>query len=96
VVNDVLKRAGHAVRIDDGTEVRIRASIGWFPRKGAVRLRMHGIDTAYTLGRLAEARQVLVQTLEAFPCRSAWSPAPPAPPPPTSSGRWRRPGGAGG
>jgi exodeoxyribonuclease VII large subunit len=65
VVNDVLKRAGHAVRIDDGTEVRIRASIGWFPKKGAVRLRMHGIDTAYTLGRLAEARQVLVQTLEA-------------------------------
>jgi exodeoxyribonuclease VII large subunit len=65
VVNDVLKRAGHAVRIDDGTEVRIRASVGWFPKKGAVRLRMHGIDTAYTLGRLAEARERLVRTLEA-------------------------------
>ncbi len=64
-VNRVLRRAGGAVRITDGTEVRIRAKVSWFARRGTVSLAMLGIDTAYTLGRLAEARQRLVQTLRA-------------------------------
>jgi exodeoxyribonuclease VII large subunit len=65
VVNAILRRGGHAVRIDDGTDVRIRAELGWHPRTGGVRLRMLAIDTAYTLGRLAEDRERLIRTLEA-------------------------------
>ena len=64
MVNRILRRSGHSVRIDDGTEVRIRAEVGWHPRHGVVRLRMLTIDTAYTLGRLAEARADLVRTLD--------------------------------
>jgi exodeoxyribonuclease VII large subunit len=64
VVNAVLRRSGHAVRIDDGTEVRVRAMVGWHPGSGLVRLRMLSIDTAYTLGRLAEDRERLVRMLE--------------------------------
>jgi exodeoxyribonuclease VII large subunit len=64
VVNAVLRRSGHAVRIDDGTEVRVRAMVGWHPGSGLVRLRMLSIDTAYTLGRLAEDRERLVRLLE--------------------------------
>jgi exodeoxyribonuclease VII large subunit len=63
VVNRILRRSGHAVRVDDGTEVRIRAGVGLHRRQGAVRLRMLAIDTAYTLGRLAEARALLVDAL---------------------------------
>jgi exodeoxyribonuclease VII large subunit len=63
VVNALLRRGGHAVRIDDGTDVRIRAEVGWNPKRGGVRLRMLTVDTAYTLGRLAEGRERLIQTL---------------------------------
>jgi exodeoxyribonuclease VII large subunit len=65
VVNAVLKRAGGAVRMSDGTEVRIRARVQWWPEGGQASLRMLSIDTAYTLGRLAEARELLVQRLRA-------------------------------
>jgi exodeoxyribonuclease VII large subunit len=63
VVNAVLKRAGGAVRMTDGTEVRIRVRVSWYAKRGQVSLRMLSIDTAYTLGRLAEARELLVQRL---------------------------------
>jgi exodeoxyribonuclease VII large subunit len=63
VVNAVLKRAGGAVRITDGTEVRIRGRVTWWGERARVALRMLSIDTAYTLGRLAEARELLVQAL---------------------------------
>lgn len=49
----------------DGTEVRIRARVDWFGRRGQVRLRMLSIDPAYTLGRLAEAREQLLRQLDA-------------------------------
>ena len=65
VVNAVLRRAGGAVRMTDGTEVRIRVRVSWYPRRGQVSLRMLSIDTAYTLGRLAEARELLLQRLRA-------------------------------
>jgi exodeoxyribonuclease VII large subunit len=65
VVNAVLRRAGGAVRMTDGTEVRIRVRVSWYAERGRVSLRMLSIDTAYTLGRLAEAREVLLRTLEA-------------------------------
>jgi exodeoxyribonuclease VII large subunit len=64
-VNGVLTRAGGGVRMTDGTEVRIRARVAWFARRGRVSLRMLSIDPAYTLGRLAEERDVLVQALTA-------------------------------
>lgn len=47
----------------DGTEVRIRVRVAWYAKRGQVSLRMLSIDTAYTLGRLAEAREVLLQRL---------------------------------
>jgi exodeoxyribonuclease VII large subunit len=65
VVNAVLRRAGGAVRFTDGTEVRIRVRIAWYAKRGEVSLRMLSIDTAYTLGRLAEARELLLQRLSA-------------------------------
>lgn len=65
VVNAVLRRAGGAVRMTDGTEVRIRVRVSWYAKRGQVSLRMLSIDTAYTLGRLAEARELLVQRLKA-------------------------------
>jgi exodeoxyribonuclease VII large subunit len=64
VVNAVLKRSGGAVRMTDGTEVRIRVRVSWFARRGQVSLRMLSIDTAYTLGRLAEARELLLMKLK--------------------------------
>ena len=63
VVNAVLRRAGGAVRMTDGTEVRIRVRVSWYAERGRVSLRMLSIDTSYTLGRLAEARELLLQTL---------------------------------
>src|SRR3954454_5334368 len=65
VVNAVLKRAGGAVRMSDGTEVRIRARVQWWAEGGQASLRMLSIDTAYTLGRLAEERELLLQRLRA-------------------------------
>ncbi|MEY2452075.1 MAG: exodeoxyribonuclease large subunit [Acidimicrobiaceae bacterium] len=64
VVNAVLRRAGGAVRMTDGTEVRIRVRVAWYAKRGQVSLRMLSIDTAYTLGRLAEAREVLLLRLQ--------------------------------
>jgi exodeoxyribonuclease VII large subunit len=65
VVNAVLRRAGGAVRMTDGTDVRIRVRVSWYTERGRVSLRMLSIDTAYTLGRLAEERDVLLRTLHA-------------------------------
>jgi exodeoxyribonuclease VII large subunit len=65
VVNAVLRRAGGALRMTDGTEVRIRVRVSWYSERGRVSLRMLSIDTAYTLGRLAEARELLLRTLQA-------------------------------
>lgn len=64
VVNAVLKRSGGAVRMTDGTEVRVRVRMSWYAKRGQVALRMLSIDTAYTLGRLAEARELLLRRLQ--------------------------------
>ncbi|MEY2423441.1 MAG: exodeoxyribonuclease large subunit [Acidimicrobiaceae bacterium] len=63
VVNAVLRRSGGAVRMTDGTEVRVRVRVAWYAKRGQVSLRMLSIDTAYTLGRLAEARELLMRRL---------------------------------
>jgi exodeoxyribonuclease VII large subunit len=64
-VNRVLQRAGGAVRITDGTDVRVRVRVTWYPRRGQVSLQMMSIDPAYTLGRLAEARELVIGRLRA-------------------------------
>ncbi len=64
VVNRILVRAG-GMRMVDGTEVRLRARVQWFPRRGTVSLRMLSIDPTYTLGRLTEERELLLQRLHA-------------------------------
>lgn len=63
LVNRVLTRSGGAVRMTDGTEIRIRGEVGFYERGGRVQLLMSLIDPAYTLGQLAEARQRLLQQL---------------------------------
>jgi exodeoxyribonuclease VII large subunit len=64
-VNRSLTAAGNAVRMADGTEVRVRCEIRWFAPRGQVSLRMLAIDPAFTLGRLAERREVLLRRLAA-------------------------------
>ncbi|MCU1357954.1 MAG: Exodeoxyribonuclease 7 large subunit [Acidimicrobiales bacterium] len=62
-VNEQLKRAGGAVRMDDGIEVRIRGRIRWYGPRGVLQLRMHGIDPAFTIGRLHADRERILATL---------------------------------
>jgi exodeoxyribonuclease VII large subunit len=64
-VNRALTRAGGAVRMVDGTEVRIRGRLDWYAPRGQLQLRMTAIDPAYTLGQLEMARAELLARLEA-------------------------------
>jgi len=64
-VNRALTRAGGAVRIVDGTEVRIRGRLDWYGPRGQLQLRMTAIDPAYTLGQLEVARAELLARLRA-------------------------------
>jgi exodeoxyribonuclease VII large subunit len=63
-VNARLTDAGGAVRMADGTEVRIRARVTWYDRGGRLQLQMSDIDPAFTLGRLAADRDRLLRTLD--------------------------------
>jgi exodeoxyribonuclease VII large subunit len=62
-VNRALKRAGGAVRMTDGTEVRLRGRIDWYAGRGQLQLRMSAIDVEYTLGALELARAELLARL---------------------------------
>ncbi len=64
VVNRYLMRTG-AGRMTDGTEVRIRGFVSYYPRQARVQLRMTRIDAEYTLGRLAAERERLLRRLAA-------------------------------
>jgi exodeoxyribonuclease VII large subunit len=64
-VNARLTDAGGAVRMTDGTEVRLRARVTWYDRGGRLQLQMSDIDPAFTLGRLAADRERLLRTLDA-------------------------------
>lgn len=64
-VNARLRVAGGAVRMDDGTEVRIRARVGWWAPGGRLQLQMSDIDPEFTLGRLAAERDRLLRLLAA-------------------------------
>jgi exodeoxyribonuclease VII large subunit len=59
----VNRSLGTGVRMTDGTEVRIKVEPRWFAPRGEVSLRMLAIDPAFTLGRLAEARETLLRQL---------------------------------
>lgn len=63
VVNRVLRRAGGAVRMTDGVEVRLRGALEFHPPNGQLKLVMSLIDPAYTLGRLATEREQLLRRL---------------------------------
>ena len=62
-VNAMLKRHGNAVRMTDGVEVRIEATVDYYPPAGRIQLQMTAIDPAHTLGRLVVEREVLMKTL---------------------------------
>jgi exodeoxyribonuclease VII large subunit len=63
-VNRALKRSGGAVRMTDGTEVRIRGRVDFYAARGQLQLRMTAIDAEYTLGALELARAELLRRLD--------------------------------
>ena len=65
VVNQILTRAGGAVRMTDGVEIRLRGRIDFYAPGGRLSLRMTLIDPEYTLGRLMLERDRLLRTLAA-------------------------------
>lgn len=64
-VNARLRLSGGAVRMEDGTEVRIRGRLGWWSTGGKLQLSMTDIDPEFTLGRLAADRDRLLRKLDA-------------------------------
>src|ERR671916_845387 len=64
-VNARLTDAGGGVRMSDGTEVRLRGRLTFYDRGGRLQLQMSDIDPAFTLGRLAADRELLLRTLDA-------------------------------
>jgi exodeoxyribonuclease VII large subunit len=64
-VNVLLRRAGGAVRMDDGTQVRLRGSVSVYDRTGQVQLRMTAIDPTHTIGLLAAERDRILAALSA-------------------------------
>lgn len=64
-VNARLQQAGGAVRMTDGTEVRIKGRVDWYTPGGRLQVQMSDIDPAFTLGRLAADRERLLRLLDA-------------------------------
>lgn len=62
-VNRLLLRAGGRVRMNDGTQVRIRGRVDFYGPRGQLQFRMTSIDPAFTLGQLAAARAELLGRL---------------------------------
>lgn len=65
IVNRIITRTGNTVRIDDGVEVRIKASVEVYSPRGQVQLNMTSIDPEFTLGRLGADRDQLLRELKA-------------------------------
>lgn len=65
IVNRVITRTGNTVRIDDGVEVRIKATVEMYVPRGQVQLNMTSIDPEFTLGRLGADRDQLLHELKA-------------------------------
>jgi exodeoxyribonuclease VII large subunit len=64
-VNAILRKAGGAVRMTDGVEVRLRGALEFHPPTGQLKLVMNLIDPAYTLGKMAADRDRLLRTMAA-------------------------------
>jgi exodeoxyribonuclease VII large subunit len=64
-VNHQLREAGGAVRMENGTEVRIGGRVEYWGPRGRLQLMMAEIDPAFTLGRLAMDRERLLRQLRA-------------------------------
>jgi len=64
-VNFQLREAGGAVRMENGTEVRIGGRVEFWGPRGRLQLVMAEIDPAFTLGRLAMDRERLLRQLRA-------------------------------
>ncbi len=64
-VNATLRRAGDAVRMTDGVEIRLRARVAVYGAQGQLQLKMTAIDPAYTLGQMADQRQRTLRQLAA-------------------------------
>ncbi|HEY6697002.1 MAG TPA: exodeoxyribonuclease VII large subunit [Acidimicrobiales bacterium] len=64
-VNSRLGTGGNAVRMVDGTEVRVQGRPSYWPRGGRLQLQMSDIDPDFTLGRLAADRERLLRRLDA-------------------------------
>ena len=62
LVNRIMRRSG-GIRMHDGVEIRIRGELTYYPPQGRVQLVMSLIDPQFTLGRLAAARQELLDRL---------------------------------
>lgn len=61
----IVRDAGGAIRIDDGTEVRIRGRLALHEPRSQLQVVMSAIDPAFTLGRLAADREALLKRLDA-------------------------------
>lgn len=64
-VNARLRQAGGAVRMEDGTEVRLRGGLTWWASGGRLQLAMSDIDPEFTLGQLLAERERLIRKLDA-------------------------------
>jgi len=64
-VNVQLMAAGVSVRMEDGIEVRIQGRLRWYAPRGTLQFKMHGIDPAFTLGRLQADRERTLAALAA-------------------------------
>ncbi len=64
-VNVQLMAAGGSVRMEDGIEVRIQGRLRWYAPRGTLQFKMHGIDPAFTLGRLQADRERTLAALAA-------------------------------
>ncbi len=64
-INRALQAAGGAVRMTDGTRVRVRGRVDWYAQRGELQLRMTAIDPAFTLGQLELQRRALLAKLTA-------------------------------
>ncbi len=62
LVNKIMRRSG-GIRMHDGVEIRIRGELAYYPPQGRVQLLMSLIDPQFTLGRMAAARQELLDRL---------------------------------
>ncbi len=65
IVNRIITRTGNTVRIDDGVEVRIKATVEIYMPRGQLQLNMTSIDPEFTLGRLGADRDQLLRELKA-------------------------------